>query len=414
MIRNSLQKILDWSVPRYCNWKARRDCLFFLDNARRNASVKTTPGFTIVGSLETPGSLGKVLRDLAAMLNAAGIPYQTYSTSPRRKVHDEDLLNITTPKREFCANRYSHVIEMFDSPFPAEELGLVRSTIAFWEFESGLLAARPELAKKNLLVGMSSFNANHFASICTPRQRAVSLRYPFRPQNAAPRPIPAVRRQYGLSADDFVVFFNFDYGSSYGRKNPDGAMRAFARAFPGTTNAKLVFKTQNAALYQDKAQRLANLARELGIADNFKTIDDYLPESAVYDLTNACDVYLSLHRGEGFGLGVAEAMSMGKAVVVTDYSATTEFCHVDNSCPIPFKLIPPAKELRDHGFLSQVDRWAEPDLAAAAQALRQLHGNPAFRIKIGRDAKKFIADYFSIENFRKSAVKVLESAPPDQ
>jgi len=403
-----VSRILSQAISAYCKWTNLRHVHFFQKNAQRYPYAKAEPGFTVIGSFETPGSLSKVLRDLVLSLQEANIPCQTYSTSLRRKVPADDLKGVLTPKHEFCAARYSHVIEMFDSPFPAEALGLTRATIVFWEFESGLFEAHPHLLHKQLLIGMSTFNAQYFATLNAAKRRAASLRYPFRQQPVRNETTAATRRRYGLKESDFVVFFNFDYGSSYGRKNPDGAMRAFAEAFRNVPDAKLLFKTQNATHHPDKVQKLTVLANELGIADRFQTIDAFLPGATVYELTNICDIYLSLHRGEGFGLGIAEAMSLGKAVVVTDYSATTEFCHEGNSCPVPCRLVPPPKEAIDHSFLAHVSAWAEPDLVAAARALRKLHDDPAFRLKIGATARNFMAEYFSLKNFRQSALKLLE------
>ena len=131
-------------------------------------------------------------------------------------------------------------------------------------------------------------------------------------------------------------------------------------------------------------------------------IDDYIPQHDIYGLTNACDVYLSLHRGEGFGLGIVEAMSLGKAVVATDYSSTTEFCHPHTSIPVPYTIVQVPDGMHDHPCYHAVKEWAEPDINAAAEALRKLHEDATFRKTIGTEAKYFVENYFSRENFKKS------------
>ena len=79
-----------------------------------------------------------------------------------------------------------------------------------------------------------------------------------------------------------------------------------------------------------------------------------------------------MHRGEGFGLGIAEAMSLGKPAVVTDYSSTTEFCNSNNSIPIPCKAVAVNRNQIDHPCYLAVKEWFEPDINAAANALSKL------------------------------------------
>ena len=138
-------------------------------------------------------------------------------------------------------------------------------------------------------------------------------------------------------------------------------------------------------------------------------ITEYLTERDLYSLTNACDVYVSLHRAEGFGLGIAEAMSLGKAVIATDYSATTEFCRPGTALLVPFKMV----SNDEQGFAGRIgDSWAEPDVDAAARALRCLYDNPQLRNDLGNRAKAFICDYFSIENVRRSVESFLGVSEP--
>ena len=257
---------------------------------------------------------------------------------------------------------------------------------------------------------MSDFNAEVFRRILPARISVQKMLYPFMfPPKTMPSP-KAIRHQYSIRPDDFVVFFNFSYGSSFHRKNPNGAMLAFARAFGNTPNAKLLFKTNDSAAHEREHLHLKALAKELGIEQRFTTIDNYLPTSDIYGLTAACDVYLSLHRGEGFGLGVAEAMSLGKPVVVTDYSSTTEFCKSDNAILVPYHIVDVPRGACDNPCYARVKTWAEPDIDAAAAALRDLYDHPEKRQQLGESARQFITDYFSVESFKRSINKFLDTA----
>ena len=102
------------------------------------------------------------MRDLAASLRDVGIPYQTWSTTLRSKAARDECDGVLTPRWRFRARKYSHLIEMGDSHFPGEELGLVCFAVDFWEFETGLVQAHPYVLRKLNIIGMSDFNVKVF------------------------------------------------------------------------------------------------------------------------------------------------------------------------------------------------------------------------------------------------------------
>ena len=138
-------------------------------------------------------------------------------------------------------------------------------------------------------------------------------------------------------------------------------------------------------------------------------IDNYIPQHDIYGLTEACDVYLSLHRGEGFGLGIAEAMSLAKPVVVTDYSSTTEFCNISNSIPVPCTIVKVPDDMHDHPCYHAVKEWAEPNIDAAAKSLVKLYESQDLRRSIGAAAQTFMRDHFSLANFKRSIEEFLSN-----
>ena len=358
-----------------------------------------TRGITIVAPLSGGNSLCKVMRDLAFNLKALGIPFQTFDLSERRSVPDEDIEPILTPRNQFNLLKYDHILEMFSAPLP-DDLPVRRSRIIFWEFESGLIEFDNTLDNKREAIGMSDFDVKVFRSLLAPGTPVRKIPYPFHFEATDLPPIEDIRKHFGIASDDFMVFFNFDFNSSFHRKNPDGAIKAFADAFRAVPHARLVFKTMGAKSHPDKLASLHALARELGVSNQFVVITDYLPQRDLYGLTNACDVYLSLHRGEGFGLGIAEAMSLGKPVIVTNYSAPTEFCTPENSIPIPFTMVPIESWQVDNKSYRFVKKWAEPNISEASKAMRKLYDSPELRAKLGTAAKQTIARAFSLDKFK--------------
>jgi glycosyltransferase involved in cell wall biosynthesis len=113
-------------------------------------------------------------------------------------------------------------------------------------------------------------------------------------------------------------------------------------------------------------------------SENFSLINRVLPRIDMLQLMNSCDSLISLHRSEGFGLHLAEAMAMGKAVVATNWSGNTDFMNSTNSYPVEFKLV----EIEEgYGPYRKGNVWAEPNLNHAVESLKQVienqRNNPA-------------------------------------
>lgn len=368
---------------------------------------KPTSGLTLIADMTGTGSLSKVMRDLAFRLRETNIPYQTYDLHQGPvTIPAADYREILSPPEDFRILRYSHVLEICTHVLPPE-IPLTHSRIYFWEFDSGLLEYDASLAAKDDLVAMSDFNRDVFRASLPETTTVKKLLYPFVFNLKDITPVSEIRKKYGLSPENFVVFFNFDFGTSYKRKNPEDALRAFAKAFPSEKKTRFVFKAKNAARHPQDLSALWTLAQKLGVENRIQIVTDYLPMSELYGLTNACDVYLSLHRGEGFGLGIAEAMSLGKPVIVTNYSATTEFCNDHNSISVPFKMIDVQPGDIDNPCYRAVKQWAQPDIDAAALALRSLFDSPSLRTNLGQAAKNFIQSHFSTGNFKQSVLDYL-------
>src|SRR5262249_20763389 len=139
------------------------------------------------------------------------------------------------------------------------------------------------------------------------------------------------RRRLGVPADKFLFLTMYDLASIQERKNPAATLEAFDRAFNREqTRAILVVKTQNGEL---DPQGLAALRERLSGRRDVIWINETLPRQDVYDLIAGCDALVSLHRSEGFGLALAEAMLLGKPVVATNWSGNTDFMRPDNSLP---------------------------------------------------------------------------------
>ena len=166
---------------------------------------------------------------------------------------------------------------------------------------------------------------------------------------------------------------------------------AFTQAFAPGAGAILVLKSVNGDRHPIELGRLRAAATG---RDDIRIIDGYLEHTRFLLLMDRCDVYVSLHRAEGFGLTLAQAMSLGKPVVATGYSANTEFMSAENACLVSHRLVAVPEGC---GPYPTTARWADPDVAEAARMLRRLFEHPAEARDIGERARRDIAKDFSLE-----------------
>ncbi len=207
-------------------------------------------------------------------------------------------------------------------------------------------------------------------------------------------------RQYlqgrlGYDSGCFVFFAAFDSFSFVQRKNPQGVVRAFLDAFPTEPNVRLILKTHNRDFVHDPVQaKIWQMLDEAVIADPRITI---INETLVYDqlllLKASCDCYVSLHRSEGWGFGMIEAMHLGIAVLATNYSGNTEFCSSETAWVVDYQLSPMAAN--DYIFVSPGQIWAEPDHADAVRQMQGVFGNADERNRRVVNAKAFVDERFS-------------------
>jgi glycosyltransferase involved in cell wall biosynthesis len=186
------------------------------------------------------------------------------------------------------------------------------------------------------------------------------------------RPAITDRARFGLEPGRFYFIFTFDYFSLPARKNPLGVVRAFQDAFPrGDENVGLVIKSTGAPdHYPDIKQQI----REAGVRDpRIRQIDRSLSREDVVGLIDACDCYVSLHRAEGFGLGMAEAMLLDKPVIGTAFSGCVDFVTEATAFPVGYALRPVRE---DEYIWTAGQEWAEPSHGDAVAAMRQVVAEP--------------------------------------
>lgn len=241
-----------------------------------------------------------------------------------------------------------------------------------WELEDAPAAWIPAFDLVDEVWTPSAFAADALRKIAPPRVKVTPLPYPL---YLNPRPA-ADRARFALPMDAVVVLMAFDLRSTAQRKNPYAALRAFRKAKSQTARAALlVCKVVGADLYPETFSALAaDVANDPAI----RLMTESLSAADMAVLTASSDIILSLHRSEGYGLLLAEAIWLGKPTLATGWSSNVEFMDPASSQLVDYDLIP----VDGDGAIYQVGRWAAADEDDAARKLARMIEDDAWRAEL--------------------------------
>jgi len=199
------------------------------------------------------------------------------------------------------------------------------------------------------------------------------------------------RRYFGIPESDYVFLFLFDARSYVSRKNPYAVIDAFKKLVELRPHAKttLVLKMHGTDLAPRILDKLHNDIR--GVEHRTIIIDREMSDNEVKNLIRCCDSFISLHRSEGYGRGIAEAMALGKPVIATAYSGNMDFMTPETSLLVSYELIPLIKGDYPY-YKNQV--WADPDVGEAVDYMVSLIDDPEQGRRMGRLAQLSISKYF--------------------
>lgn len=204
----------------------------------------------------------------------------------------------------------------------------------------------------------------------------------------------------------FTFLFFFSFKSVLGRKNPQALIDAFQIAFPDNKDVQLIIKSKDSCLYPEQLQMMQTRIKD---DPRLIWIDQIMDEQGRFDLMNSSDCYVSLHRSEGLGLTMAEAMLLGKPVIGTAYSGNMDFMNEDNSYLCSYRITPVGEgnnPYPPHGL------WAEPDIHHAAQLMRKVVENREEALGKAYKGKDFIQKHHSFKQVGALMTKRLESIKP--
>ncbi|MDD3028210.1 MAG: glycosyltransferase family 4 protein [Erysipelotrichaceae bacterium] len=340
-------------------------------------------GINLFGNIKAEIGLGQSMRLVANALEESGIPFTIYNLDFSGNISkgDESFDHKIT-------NTYPYGINLFHiEPY---ELGLAwmnlpdevfksRYNIAYWLWELEVfppewefpIPVLDEIWTPSRFVTSSIQKVTEKPVITIPYHLIVDTNTRFD------------RAYFDLPEDKFLVLAMYDVNSSAHRKNPVDAVKAYVEAFGGTNKeVGLVLKVNNPS--QKDLDRLLDLTKDC--ADVF-LVSKRLSKEEVDSLIKCVDVFISMHRAEGFGLVMAEAMALSTVCVATDWSSNTEFMNDEVACMVDYDIV--EIEVNDLWY-RKGNHWAQPKVASAAKCLNRLYEDKEYYSRLQKNALEHI------------------------
>lgn len=354
-------------------------------------------GVNLIGDIQAETGLGQSMRMLANAIMIGNVPFMVRQINASGIVeHMEREWDYKIEKENKYGINIIHINNSIwaDSYRKFSSIDLdYRYNIAFWLWE---LEEFPDEWIPCIDTVDEIWTPSEFISKsirCKTNKPVLTM--PYGIQISEENLLPRI--YFNLPEDKFLFLVMYDFMSISDRKNPKGVLDAYKKAFaPTNENVGLVIKINHA----DDCTEVSKLQKQLEEYPNIYYITDNLSRNEVDSLIAAVDVLVSLHRAEGFGLPIAEAMYLGTAVIATNWSAPSEFTSDASACLVDYNLVNLDEDI---GPYKKGNRWADANIDQAAQYMQNLFNDETFyNIKV-ENGKNYIKNCLSVE---KISIKI--------
>jgi hypothetical protein len=352
----------------------------------------------VIGPVTKASGLGQAMRASLAALATTGMSVQAVNFALDNPAPEIDVPHIPITKARPARFTLLHLNAESIPPFfayaPDITDGSYLAAYMFWELTRPAACHALALTMIDEIWAASDHGRAIYADPFQGPIRVMGLA-----NDVTPYPDPLGARatfvaRTGFRADSFLCMASFDSFSFVQRKNPLGLIRAFRDAFPDG-DAQLLLKTQNRTRVSDPAQRAiwAEIDALTKGDPRFCILDETMDRAALLTLTAGADAYLSLHRAEGWGFGLIEAMALGVPVLATGHSGTFAYCDDTTAWLVPAQDVAPAPQA--YMFTPEGGLWGAPDHERAVALLRQMAKTPALRAQKAKTAQVRVRRSFS-------------------
>ena len=378
--------------------------LFFKGVPRRAPSLENQEiGVNLIGYYRGDLGLGEAMRYIAKAIKDASIPFvvRKFQAQMLSSQNNQTLDPFLSPYCKYpinCIAINPDLIYRLPTWVTFSEWSH-RYNVAYWFWE---LENFPQEWRYAIpLVDEIWVNTEFIANAMRQAHPRV-IKIPFAVEFEVPSS-QFTKPYFDLPENGFLFLCTFDFQSSVARKNPKATIEAFLAAFrPQDNNVFLVVKSINAHLHPQIFHQLELVAKK---DSRILFMDRQLNSEEMRGLLNCADCYVSLHRSEGLGLGMAESMFLGKPVIATAYSGNLEFMNGENACLIPYTEV----ALQDGDYLYAKNQvWANPNIQVAAQTMRKIFNNSEFRFELGANARRYMLEHHSFPVMDTAIAKRLE------
>lgn len=351
------------------------------------------PGINVIGSADGVSGIGEDARAMSDVLHSAGVQYAIFNV----RYPAEIVTSAQSGREASFADRPLFPINVFCLPaFETARLKLTygenlfagRYNVGYWPWE---LSSMPRSWRFAFDLVDEIWASSQFLVDVFRRLTSKPVVY-MPPYVGIADSAPFDRESLGLSRSDVIFLCMFDFNSYIARKNPLAAIDAFRIAFPTTGGPeRLLIKTING---HANPQALHKLQRHIAADERITLVDGGLTRNEICGLLQGVDCYVSLHRSEGFGRIITEAMLLGTPVIATDWSGSASFLNSTTGFPVSCTL----RSVRpDEYIYSEGSVWAEPSTKDAARKMRLVRHDPRGLEGIRLNAARVVRQNYGLE-----------------